>query len=107
MDEDRIRNAEHWKDAIRAGRFLLFKHSFRCPISARAFDEYQAFVDTHPRVSHGWIDVVAQRPLSLDIAKQTGIAHESPQALVFDGGAVVWDASHGGITREALADALA
>ena len=106
MEDQRIRNAEHLTDLIGSGRFLLFKHSFRCPISARAFDEYQAFVDTHPRVAHGWIDVVAQRPLSVGVAKDTGIDHASPQALVFESGAVIWDASHGAITRESLAGVL-
>ena len=45
MEQDHIRNADHLAEALRANRFLLFKHSFRCPISARAFDEYQAFVE--------------------------------------------------------------
>ena len=106
MEQDRIRNAEHLGDALQAKRFLLFKHSFRCPISSRAFDEYQAFVDAHPRAAHGWIDVIAQRPLSLQVAKDSGVDHESPQALLYDGGRVIWHASHGQITRDTLAEAL-
>ena len=106
MESNHIRTAAHLSEAVRAKRFLLIKHSFRCPISARAFDEYQAFIDTHPRTSHGWIDVVAQRPLSLDVAKDTGIRHESPQAIVFEHGKVIWNASHGSITRATLKTAL-
>jgi len=34
------------------------------------------------------------------------VKHESPQALYFVGGEVVWNASHGGITSESLAAAL-
>lgn len=102
MEHHHIRNAEHLAEALRAHRFLLFKQSFRCPISARAFDEYQAYADSHPAVAHGWIDVVAQRPLSLDVAKDAGVQHESPQALLFEDGKVIWHESHGRITREAL-----
>jgi bacillithiol system protein YtxJ len=88
--------------ALRAERFLLFKHSNRCSISARAFREYEAFVAAHPETPAGWIDVVAHRPLSLRVAECTGVAHQSPQALWIRDGAVSWRASHTSITRDAL-----
>jgi bacillithiol system protein YtxJ len=92
--------------ALASGPFLLFKHSRICPISARAFEEYRAYLEEHPGVTTGWIDVVGQRPLSQSIAASSGVQHESPQALLFLNGEVEWHASHGGITRDSLTAAL-
>ena len=103
MEQSQIQDEAQLRDAIATGRFLLFKHSFRCPISTRAFEAYRAYVTAHTHTRHGWIDVVDQRPLSQQIASQTGVRHESPQALLFEGGDVVWHASHDEITPDALA----
>ena len=40
------------------------------------------------------VDVSRRSDLARWIAARTGIRHESPQAIVVDGGAAVWDASH-------------
>lgn len=49
------------------------------------------------------IDVIAARPLSRAIAAELGIRHESPQAIRLGPDlAVLWHASHGDVTREAL-----
>lgn len=90
---------------VAAGPFLLFKQSFRCPVSMRAFDAYLAFAAAHPEIATGWLDVVEQRPLSQAVAARTGVTHESPQALWFRDGRVAWHASHGRITADALAAA--
>ena len=95
-DRDQVRRA------LQAGRFLLFKHSPICPISARAFREYGRFCAEHGDVATGWIDVVAQRPVSQWVAELTGVPHQSPQALLFVDGQVQWHASHSMITRDAL-----
>lgn len=92
--------------ALEADVFLLFKHSQTCPVSTRAFEEYEAFAAERADLPTGWIDVVAQRHWSLWVAERTGVAHQSPQALLVSGGAVVWSASHFDITRKGLAEAL-
>ena len=92
--------------ALATDRLLLFKHSPICPISARALTELHAFLAAHPDTASAWIDVVEQRPLSQRVVAETGLKHESPQAIALAGGQVVWHASHGAITREALAHAL-
>ena len=92
--------------ALQADRFLLFKHSLACPVSAKAFAEYEAFVERRGDFPTGWIDVVAQRPWSQWVAGRTGIPHQSPQALVVRDGKVVWDASHFDITVAALEQAV-
>jgi len=93
--------------ALAAPRFLLFKHSHRCSISTRARAEYDAFLAAQPDVATGWIDVVADRELSLATADETGVEHASPQALLLREGRVDWHASHFDITRAALEEAVA
>ena len=66
MEHLKIRDEAALVAALASDRFLLFKHSFKCPISARAFKEYEEFLERHP-VASGWIDVVVQRPLSLKV----------------------------------------
>ena len=106
MDHLRIKNRSGLQAALGADLFLLFKHSFRCPVSGRAFSEYEDFVTDHPDVPTGFLDVVADRELSREAAEATGVTHQSPQALLIRDGAVTWHASHGKITSESLYSAL-
>lgn len=87
-----------------SGRYLFFKHSQRCSTSSHAFREYRMFVEANPEVAHGWIDVVAQRDWARQIADETGVTHQSPQALLFVDGKVVWHASHFEITQKSLTE---
>ena len=103
----RLTTAADLAAAIASPRFLLFKHSTRCPISAAAFEEWQEFQRAQPGVATAWIDVIEQRDLVRDLAARTRVKHESPQALLFVAGTVAWNASHGDITAEALANAIA
>ena len=101
-----VPDPETLEDRLAASEFLLFKHSLYCPVSARAFEEYQLFAADHPEVPTAWLDVTGQRPLSRLIEERSGVRHESPQAILFREGQPVWDASHGAITAESLAEAL-
>lgn len=107
MDVRQVEDEGEVDDALRAERFLLFKHSLICPVSHRAFDEYRAFLEGAPDTPTAWIDVIGQRPLSQHVAARTGIEHASPQAIVIVQGEPVWNASHGAITKDSLAAALA
>ena len=80
---------------------LVFKHSNACPISAAAYQQMS-------RISSDVALVVVQesRHVSREIEQRTGVRHESPQALVLRGGAVVWTASHFEITADAVERAL-
>ena len=106
MDERQITDKSALEEALSSGAFLLFKHSFRCSISARAFAEYTAFMESNDDYPTGWIDVVGDQELSLWVAAKTGVEHKSPQALWIKDGAVVWSASHFDITQAGLAAAI-
>jgi len=87
---------------------LLFKHSTRCPISARALRETELWLSENPgRVHACRILVVENRPVSNFVAEQLGVRHESPQAILLWEGRVVWHASHLSIRGDALDAALA
>jgi bacillithiol system protein YtxJ len=103
---NRLRTAAELDAAFAAERYLLFKHSPTCPISAGAFREYERFASAHPELATGWIQVVAERPLARDVAERTGIHHESPQAILLVAGEAHWDASHSAITEASLGAAL-
>ena len=68
-----------------------------------ALGEVQRFMAEHPAIPVYLVDVIAQRPLSREIAARLGIRHESPQAILFRQGAAAWHASHDAVTAEALA----
>jgi bacillithiol system protein YtxJ len=53
------------------------------------------------------VDVRRDRAVSRAIEAQTGVRHESPQAIVLRHGKAVWDASHFAITAEAVTGAIA
>lgn len=90
------------------GLSLVFKHSTTCPISGAAHDRFMQWADALPegRVRLYRVHVIEDRPLSLRIAEETGVAHQSPQALLMRGGRVLWHASHYAITGESLAKAV-
>ena len=80
---------------------IIFKHSDSCGISSRAYTEMSRL--GRPL---GIVIVQNARAVSADIEKRTGVAHETPQLLIFRNGEVVWTASHGQIRAEAVEAAL-
>lgn len=86
---------------------VVFKHSLVCPVSTAAHRRFSRFVETHPDVACGLIEIQRTRSLSNAVADRTGVRHESPQAIVLRGGEAVWNASHGAIDEASLISALA
>lgn len=87
------------------GKKLLFKHSTTCPISAKANDEFQAYLqnaDTNAAI----VLVIEDRPVSNQIAEEFGIKHESPQIFLLEDNEVRWNTSHWKITRDAIKEAV-
>ena len=83
---------------------LLFKHSTRCPISAGANREFEAYLNAAPNqgVIYGLIYVIEDREVSNAAAEMLGVKHESPQAILVKDGQAVWNTSHSRITSETL-----
>ncbi len=114
-DVEEITSIESWQDiweaqAGGAWPLLIFKKSPICPTSFAAEAEFQRFVQALPETASLRIcsvDVVGQRPVSLKIAEDTGISHQSPQALlVASKQNVLWHESHSEITQDSLSKAV-
>ena len=81
---------------------LVFVFDPHCGLNTRALkqlDEVEGF-DIHV------VDVARNHGLGVAIQLATGVKHESPQVLLLSGRTAVWHASHRGITRDAVREAL-
>ena len=90
-------------------RTIIFKHSLTCPVSTAGFREFEKYLesrDDSEEATFALIQIQNQRPLSNHVADVTGVKHESPQALVMEGGKVLWHASHWKITVASLKTAF-
>ena len=84
----------------------ILKHSSTCPVSTAALEAVEAHLAAHPAPA-GMVVVQSDRPLSNWLATRLGFVHQSPQLFLVQAGRVRWQASHWGITAEAMARALA
>ena len=106
MPEQVLHSLDDYARALRQPRVLLFKHSPACPISAAAraqYDAWRAASGDDPTTA--FVDVIADRAVARGVAAQSGVAHQSPQAILFVRGRPAWHASHGAISADALHDA--
>ncbi len=86
---------------------FLFKHSTRCPISAKALSEFQSFVNTKPGgLAFAMVRVIEERLVSREIASRLGIKHESPQLILIQHGKVLWHDSHWRITQAKINEVI-
>ncbi len=86
---------------------VVFKHSTSCPVSWVAHSQVTKFLGGHPEASVVLVNVIKERPVSQEIARRTGVKHESPQIIVLRRGKVVAAISHGDITEARLAEVVA
>ena len=81
------------------GKFIIFKDSPTCPISAKAREEVAQYKGDLEIIT---VDVLSEKELKMEIAEKYGVEHESPQILVIDGQKCIADFSHYDITAEKL-----
>ena len=72
---------------------VIFKHSTRCSISSVAYQRLQKAAQPDG-FDFYYLDLLAHRPLSNQIADTFQVHHESPQILVIRDGKCVYDESH-------------
>jgi len=87
---------------------LVFKHSTTCPISSRANDRINAYIETagDQAPSFTLIKVIESRPVSNAITERLNVTHQSPQLILVNDGKGAWNASHHNITAENIIAAL-
>lgn len=85
---------------------LVLKHSTACPVSTRAHQEAEAFLNAHPDLEVHKVHVIEDRGVSDYIEERTGVRHASPQLFIFRDGAVTWSDSHFAVTAQAIESQL-
>lgn len=81
---------------------VIFKHSTRCSISRMALKQFEREFDLNEVVDAYFLDLIAHRDISNEIASRFGVYHESPQLILIKNGKAVYDVSHSDIDAIAL-----
>ncbi|MGY4383823.1 bacillithiol system protein YtxJ [Pedobacter sp. UYP24] len=90
-----------------AGYSLIFKHSTRCSVSMMAKRRFEMDWEAIPTDTNLYfLDLIAHRPISAQIAETFQVHHESPQILLVKNGDCILDASHSDISAEEVAEVI-
>ena len=82
---------------------VIFKHSTRCSISRMALKQFEKEYDLFDNeVTAYFLDLIAFRDISNEIASRFGVVHQSPQLLLIKEGKSVYDVSHSAIDAAEL-----
>ena len=82
---------------------VIFKHSTRCNISRMALKQFENEYDlSDNEVTTYFLDLIAFRDISNEIASRFNVVHQSPQLLLIVGGKSVYDVSHSAIDADEL-----
>jgi bacillithiol system protein YtxJ len=85
---------------------VIFKHSTRCSISSMAKGRLERS-DVPKEADFYYLDLISYRQLSVRIAEEFHVHHESPQVLVIRNGKCVFDESHYSINMEDIRELVA
>ena len=82
----------------------IFKHSTRCGISRMVLGNFEKDFDLPKEGSYKlyFLDLLANREISNEIAARFGVQHESPQMLILRDGKVVKHESHHSVQPQTL-----
>lgn len=82
-------------EASKAKKTIIFKHSTRCSISSSVLNKFEKKIGEEYKLY--FLDLIAHRDISAAIAEKFQVVHQSPQAIVLEGGKVTQHDSHYGI----------
>ena len=90
-----------------AGYSLIFKHSTRCSVSMMAKRRFEMDWEILPSdIRLYFLDLIAYREISNQLADTFQVHHESPQILLIKDGECILDASHGDISAEEVEEVI-
>ena len=84
---------------------MIFKHSTRCSISSSALNRVERNWNNEQddvKVKPYYLDLIAYRNISNEIAKKWNIEHQSPQVLVIKNGTCIYTETHMGINYDEI-----
>lgn len=86
---------------------LIFKHSTRCGTSHMVLSRFERQVAQNELNARLYfLDLLAYRDISNQIAQAFDVPHESPQVLIIKDGKAVWNDSHLGIEFRTIQQVL-
>lgn len=80
----------------------IFKHSTRCSVSRMALKQFENEFNSSDKVTPYFLDLIAHRDISNEIASRFGVTHQSPQLILIKEGKAVYNVSHSDIDAEEL-----
>ena len=80
----------------------IFKHSTRCSVSRMALKQFENEFNSSDKVTPYFLDLIAHRDISNEIATRFGVTHQSPQLILIKEGKAVYNVSHSDIDAEEL-----
>lgn len=80
----------------------IFKHSTRCSVSRMALKQFENEFNSSDKVTPYFLDLIAYRDISNEIASRFGVTHQSPQLILIKEGKAVYNVSHSDIDAEEL-----
>ncbi|MCB9361724.1 MAG: bacillithiol system redox-active protein YtxJ [Flavobacteriales bacterium] len=80
----------------------IFKHSTHCPVSSAAKSRLELTWKYGDELPIYYLDLIAFREVSNQIASEFNINHQSPQLLVIKNGKCIYHASHISISVKEL-----
>lgn len=90
-----------------SGFSVIFKHSTRCSVSLMAKRGFESDWDVIPEnTALYFLDLIAHRDISAQIAELFQVHHESPQVLLIKDGECILDASHSDISADEIAESI-
>lgn len=98
-----VQQLEELKKESHQKPVVFFKHSTRCSISSMALNRLES--NWQPNTDHVlpvYLDLIAYRNISNQLAEDFEVIHQSPQVLVVKNGKCVYNASHNQIDVELI-----
>lgn len=81
---------------------VIFKHSTRCIVSRTALKQFELDFKADEKLKLYFLDLIAYRPISNEIANRFEVEHQSPQILVIKNGKTIYSTSHSAIDAKIL-----
>jgi bacillithiol system protein YtxJ len=81
---------------------VIFKHSTRCSVSRMALKQFENEFDSAEKAETYFLDLIAYRDISNEIASRFQVMHQSPQLLLIKNGKSVYNVSHSDIDAQKL-----
>ena len=113
-DKDLKENKINWNELTDLGQLneiiaisnekpvAIFKHSTRCSVSRMALKQFENEFDSSDKVTPYFLDLIAHRDISNEIANRFGVTHQSPQLILIKEGKAIYNVSHSDIDAEEL-----